>query len=228
MEFFTLLVMVLILFITLGLPIWFSLKIPYYLWKKSQIKTGNSIADYWLSEAEKEKFREYDDGWKLYVRKEKDIKSKIEEIHQYAQSINLSPNVDGSYARRTEEGKTVMNQLNKLEKELQEYQDDESYWWDKAWDLSVSPRDRWEEDFNNHKMKDFYRRGILTSISAVILWVSLILAFALPYVSDFVQKVPISIAGNTDGILVVAMGLSSLITLVLLKMIKWYHTRATS
>lgn len=117
-----------------------------------------------------------------------------------------------------------MNQLNKLEKELQEYQDDESYWWDKAWDLSVSPQDRWEEDFNNHKMKDFYRRGILTSISAVILWVSLILACTLPYVSDFVQKVSISIAGNTDGILVVAMGLSSLITLVLLKMIKWYHT----
>lgn len=77
MEFFTLLVMVLILFITLGLPIWFSLKIPYYLWKKSQIKTGNSIADYWLSEAEKEKFREYDDGGNFMFEKRRILSQKL-------------------------------------------------------------------------------------------------------------------------------------------------------
>lgn len=226
--------------IAVGIPLWFLLQIPYFAWKKSRVKVTvkTSIADYWLSQEEKDDLKERLENWRSERKVVKGIEQQIEELHQYAEEQGLSQNIDGSYSRRTEEGKAASNQLAKLEARLEEAKDQKKLAWSNYYELADKPRQEWEEDTPLLQERELFRRRFSTALVSLVLWVIGVAFFASDISREYLQWAVDFLNGALEMInkedpmtvdpVFVAMLYSSVVAFILSKLLKFYHTSANN
>lgn len=174
----TLFFVLLILFVIL-LPIVMLLAIPYFAWQRYRIKLEpkNTIADYWLSDVEKDQFMQRRERWLPLYAQLKEIERKIENVHAFAEENNLSRNVDGSYSRRSDMGKSVMNTLDELNAKRERVAKSESEAYENFLFWVKKPIRDWERDEEAFRERDFlYRKAKIASIGFA-LWGVLYLIF---------------------------------------------------
>lgn len=180
-----LLLILLVLFVIL-VPIVILLAIPYFVWQNYKIKLEpkNQMSDYWLSEFQKELYRSRLADWSELYDELKVIEENMQEVHLYAQSHNLSRNMDGSYSRRSEMGKRVMNMLDELEtrKKIQEEKEQEAYERFCFW--KEKPQAEWKLDEYKFKEKDFLLRKIKIASIGLTFWGMMYLMFTQVYYQE--------------------------------------------
>ena len=158
--------------IAIGIPLFLLLSIPYYLvgMNKIKVEVKKSISDYWLSREEKEELKSLYQAWLNAKEEENRIEDKIKKLHDYADEQGVSKNIDGSYSRRSEVGKSIINSLTNLENELDLAKDYSLMCWEEYKDLASTPYYKWKADSNKLREKDkFYRKVWVSLISLIFI-----------------------------------------------------------
>ena len=158
--------------IAIGIPLFLLLSIPYYLagMNKIKVEVKESISDYWLSREEKEELKSLYQAWLNAKEEENRIEDKIKKLHDYADEQGVSKNIDGSYSRRSEVGKSIINSLTNLENELDLAKDYSLMCWEEYKDLASTPYYKWKADSNKLREKDkFYRKVWVSLISLIFI-----------------------------------------------------------
>ena len=156
--------------IAIGIPLFLLLSIPYYLvgMNKIKVEVKKSISDYWLSREEKEELKSLYQAWLNAKEEENRIEDKIKKLHDYADEQGVSKNIDGSYSRRSEVGKSIINSLTNLEDELDLAKDYSLMCWEEYKDLASTPYYKWKADSNKLREKDKFYRKVWVSIISLI------------------------------------------------------------
>ena len=156
--------------IAIGIPLFLLLSIPYYLvgMNKIKVEVKKSISDYWLSREEKEELKSLYQAWLNAKEEENRIEDKIKKLHDYADEQGVSKNIDGSYSRRSEVGKSIINSLTNLEDELDLAKDYSLMCFEEYKDLASTPYYKWKADSNKLREKDKFYRKVWVSIISLI------------------------------------------------------------
>ena len=156
--------------IAIGIPLFLLLSIPYYLvgMNKIKVEVKKSISDYWLSREEKEELKSLYQAWLNAKEEDNRIEDKIKKLHDYADEQGVSKNIDGSYSRRSEVGKSIINSLTNLEDELDLAKDYSLMCWEEYKDLASTPYYKWKADSNKLREKDKFYRKVWVSIISLI------------------------------------------------------------
>ena len=156
--------------IAIGIPLFLLLSIPYYLvgMNKIKVEVKKSISDYWLSREEKEELKSLYQAWLNAKEEENRIEDKIKKLHDYADEQGVSKNIDGSYSRRSEVGKSIINSLTNLGNELDLAKDYSLMCWEEYKDLASTPYYKWKADSNKLREKDKFYRKVWVSIISLI------------------------------------------------------------
>lgn len=158
--------------IAIGIPLFLLLSIPYYLvgMNKIKVEVKKSISDYWLSREEKEELKSLYQAWLNAKEEENRIEDEIKKLHDYADEQGVSKNIDGSYSRRSEVGKSIINSLTNLENELDLAKDYSLMCWKEYKDLASTPYYKWKADSNKLRERDkFYRKVWVSLISLIFI-----------------------------------------------------------
>lgn len=158
--------------IAIGIPLFLLLSIPYYLigMNKIKVEVKKSISDYWLSREEKEELKSLYQAWLNAKEEENRIENEIKKLHDYADEQGVNKNIDGSYSRRSEVGKSIINSLTNLENELDLAKDYSLMCWEEYKDLASTPYYKWKADSNKLRERDkFYRKVWVSLISLIFI-----------------------------------------------------------
>lgn len=163
----------------IGIPLFLLLSIPHYLVKMNRIQVDakNSISDYWFSRQEKEELKSLYQDWRDAIAEEERINNEIEQVHEYAAKQSITKNLDGSYSKRTEIGKSITNSLTNLEVQLDLAEDHSIDCWKEYNELASLPYCKWKIDSDKLKERDKLYRKIWGSVISFILMIFIIIIF---------------------------------------------------
>jgi hypothetical protein len=132
---------VLIIFLSIATPI--ILLVGYFYSKSKFNEIGknlsNSVSDFWLTDKEKEQYKDTYDEYNKAL-------NIIEKAHKKAEKANISKNKDGSYSLRSNLGKEISHTLEESEPFRDSLESDLD-------DFQQTPLNKWKS-FNEHASRE--------------------------------------------------------------------------